>query len=80
MIRQHFYIEDYDWEVLVYYNTGVLNANEILSALEEIGVSLFDYTVAYDNLLSRDLNKGLCYSNYKKHKSVIVISDTSSPS
>lgn len=42
-------------------------------------MSRFDYTVAEDNLLSGRVNEGLCYSNYRNHASVLVISGTSSP-
>lgn len=79
MIRQRFYIDRYRWEVWAYYNTDELDAQEILSALDYIGVSRFDYTVAEDNLMSGSTNQGLCCSNYRSRASALVISDTSSP-
>jgi len=56
MIRQLFHIPEHGWEVWAYYNTGTLDAQEILSALQRIGVSRFDYTVAHDNLTSGNVN------------------------
>lgn len=79
MIRQKFYIPEYSWAVWVYYNTGELDAEEILGALRYIGVSEFEYTVAYDNLTADTLNSGLCYSNLGKRKTILVISNTTTP-
>lgn len=79
MIRQYFRIEDYDWSVYVFYNAGKLDADEILALLKSIGVSSYDYTEAWDNLTSGNLDTGLCYSNFKQRASVLVISPTSTP-
>lgn len=79
MIRQYFELEDYDWAVHVFYDADRNHSKEILKLLKEVGVSKYDYTEAWDNLSSGELNTGLCYSNFKEKVSVLVISTTSAP-
>lgn len=79
MMRQRFTIPDYGWEVFVFYNTGSMDAEEVLAMLQVIGVSAFDYTVALTNMMSNTLDTGFCCSNYSSRKSVMVISETSTP-
>jgi hypothetical protein len=44
------------------------------------GINSKNAKQAYDNLTKGDLNTGLCYSNYAKRESVMVISKASSAS
>lgn len=79
MIRQHFVIPEYGWEVFAYYNADNRYADMILDNIDAIGVNEYQYIDAQYNLTSRNLDRGLCYSNYDGKVSVLVISDTSSP-
>jgi len=79
MIRQQFTIPGYGWEVSVFYNTDVLDAEEILAMFQVIGVSSFDYTLALTNMAEDKLDTGFCCSNYASRRSVLVISGTSTP-
>lgn len=79
MIRQKFTIPGYDWDVFVFYNTDNIDAEEVLALLQVIEVSAFDYTVALTNMMENNTDTGFCYSNFNKRKSVLVISETSTP-
>lgn len=79
MIKQRFVIPDYDWVVYAYYNVDDVYANEILALLDDIGINEYQYISAVHNLRSKRKNRGLCFSNFDKRISVMVISDTSSP-
>lgn len=78
MIRQKIKIEKYDWEIYAYYAISSYYIDEILEHLWEIGVDGEDAIKAYENLSENKLDTGLCYSNYAKRKSIIVIAKTSS--
>lgn len=78
-MRQKFTIPDYDWDVFVFYNTDSIDAEEVLAMLQIIEVSAFDYTIALTNMMADNVDTGFCYSNYSNRKSVLVISETSTP-
>ena len=79
MIRQQFVIPGYDWLVNVWYHVDDYYTDEILEAIERMCCPVSKLQRAYENLSSEQVNKGLCYSNYRSRESVMVISDTSSP-
>ena len=79
MIRQEFYIEEYDWHVRIYYAVTTYWASRILSDMERIGCRGKGLVKAWRNLRSGDLNTGLTYSNFQTGETVMVISLTSSP-
>lgn len=79
MIRQKIYLPKYDWTVYCYYAVSTYYVDEIMERLWEIGVDASNAKLAYHNLSAGDLDTGLCYSNYKLHKSVMVVSNASSP-
>lgn len=78
MIRQKIKIEKYDWEIYAYYAISTYYIDEILEHLWEIGVDGENAKRAYENLSENKLDTGLCYSNFAKRKSIIVIAKTSS--
>lgn len=73
ILKQTIKIKKYDWEVIVYYNTVCLNC--IYKSLDEIDCKKIDEIMEF--IQEDDLNTGCIYSNYKKHKSVIVIGKAS---
>lgn len=78
MIRQKIKIEKYDWEIYAYYAISTYYIDEILEHLWEIGVDGENAKRAYEKLSKNKLDTGLCYSNFAKRKSIIVIAKTSS--
>lgn len=79
MLKQHFNIPKYNWEVDVYYYVTCYYLNEILSKLRSMGCSDNTLEDAYKNMSSCKLNTGITYSNINEHKTLIIISTTSNP-
>lgn len=80
MIRQWIYLPEWDWVVIVFYNATPIDKVEIYSTLYDMGVSE-ETIIKIDNNIKGDmLNTGLTYTNVMQGISVIVISNTSSPS
>lgn len=80
MIRCELYSPRCDWEVTVFFSVNEYWVDEIMESLHELGIDAKNAKRAYDNLSASDLDTGLCYSNYAKRKSVVVISRASSAS
>ena len=79
MIRQKIILPDYgNWEIYAYFAVSQYMTDEIMERLWEVGCDGETALQAYRKLASGDLNTGLCYSNYRKRKSVMVIAKTSS--
>lgn len=78
MIRQKIYIEKYDWVVHAYFAVTTYYTEEIMDKLWDLGCDGETMGVAHKNLDKGDLNTGLCYSNYRRRESVLVISKTTS--
>ena len=78
MLRQRIYVQKYDWEVVVFYESGRHDAPDILREMDEIGVDEYTYIKASNNLRMGHKNTGLTFSNPKARTSVIVLSCTSS--
>ena len=74
MIRCELYTPRCDWNVTVYFAINEYWTNQILEELWRLDIDSKNAKRAYNNLTSGELNTGLCYSNYKKRKSVVVIS------
>lgn len=79
MLKQNIYIDKYDWIVDVYYHVDCYYVDEILDILTNLGCDEKHLDDAYNNLKDCKLNTGLTYSNIDKHKSIVVISNTSTP-
>lgn len=77
MIRQKIVLPEYgDWEIYIYCAITHYAADEIMDKLREIGIGRLKARQAYKNLSSGKLNTGLCYSNYRRRQSVVVIAKT----
>lgn len=69
MLKHHFFIDKYDWEVYIFY---YVEANNKLELNE------FIYTLGYD--LSEDINNvtelincGYCYTNFRDKVSILIV-------
>lgn len=78
MIRQVITLRKYDWVIYAYYAVSTYYTDEIMEHLWQIGVDAKNARRAYDNISRGDLDTGLCYSNHKKRKTVLVVAKTSS--
>lgn len=79
MIRQRIILPHYDdWEIYAYFAVSKYMTEEIMDRLWEIGCDGEAALQAYRNLAGGNLNTGLCYSNYRNKKSVMVVAMTSS--
>lgn len=80
MIHQQIILDRYDnWGVDVYYGVTYFDVDEIMMRLHEIGCDGRFAKGAYDNLSSGSLNTGFTYSNYTKHRSLMVVGVADSP-
>lgn len=78
MIRQDIHIKEWGWTIHAFYSVTTYWVDEIMEMLWDVGCDGETARNAYDNLSEGKLNSGLCYSNYAKKRSVIVIAKTSS--
>ena len=77
MIRQDFYLHDWDWYVMVYYAVDTYYMDEILEELEMIGCTYAEDIE--EDLTEQPYNNGLTYSNMRKRVSLLVIGLTETP-
>ena len=80
MIKQSFYIDKYDWQVVVLYEVGSDNTDYIISILKRNNASVNVINIAYNNIIAGKLNTGFTYSDLHKHRTIIAISKTTSKS
>jgi len=80
MIRHTVILPKYDnWEVYCYFATTRYAVDEIMERLHSIGCDSATARDAYSNLCKGELNTGLCYSNFRQRRSVMVVALSSSP-
>lgn len=79
MIRCELYTPRCDWSVTVFFAINEYWTGEIMEELWKLGIDPDNAKRAYGNLSSGELNSGLCYSNYRQRKSVVVVSKATSP-
>lgn len=77
ILAQEFYLDDFYWNVKVFYVVDSGASEVVLDELKEIGCSGEDLESA-DYVLHSE-NMGLTYSNIKDYTSIIVISKTTCP-
>lgn len=75
MKRFNLYISKYDWLVRVYVAVDMIDADEIVTTLRQIGCRGKDIRNARKNV-EKAGNNGICYSNPKERISVMVIGMT----
>lgn len=79
MIGQRFYIDKYDWQVMVLYEVGSSDSDIVIGMLEHICDDYNTLKTAYENVSNGKPNTGFTYSDYTKRKSFMVIGKTTSP-
>lgn len=75
MDKQRFYLGDYDWEFLVYYNSTSSDLEDIMYQLVSLGCGKRQLMRAKKNISSGKLNNGLTFS--KNRVSCIVLGKSS---
>lgn len=79
MIRQKITLHKYDgWEIYAYFSVTTYYIDEILEHLWHLGIDGSNALSAYQNLSKNSIDSGLCYSNYAKKKTVLVVAQSSS--
>lgn len=78
MIGQKFYIDKYDWQVMVLYEVGSSDTNIIMRMLESICNDKTILANAYESVSNGKPNTGFTYSDYNKQASFMVIGKTTS--
>ena len=79
MIRQLIHIEQYDWDARVFMGSTATDAKEILTTLEDIGISAQQFMRAERHLERALRDSGMTYSSAKTRSSVVVIAHSTSP-
>lgn len=77
-MRQEFRLYGWGWDVIIYYEAGPEDAEEILADLKDIGCRGDKLREARETVLAGEKNFGVTYSNYKARTSVVVIGRTTS--
>ena len=78
MIRREIYVERFKWRIHAFFAVTDYWVEPIMDLLWHLGCDAETAKRAYENITSGDLDTGLCYSNYAKKESVMVIAKTSS--
>ena len=78
MIGQKFYIDKYDWQVIVLYEVGYSNKDYVIDMLRQICNNENVMNQAKDNLNLDKYNTGFTYSDLDEQCSLMVIGKTSS--
>lgn len=79
MIRQRISLPKYGgWVIDCYYATTQYAVDEIMEELWQLEVDAANARRAFDNLSSGELDTGLCYSNFGKRRTLLVVAKTSS--
>ena len=78
MIGQSFYIDKYDWQVVVLYEVSYNNKTYVINMLKQICEDEELIRKANYNLNIRSYNTGFTYSDLDKQRSIIVIGKTTS--
>lgn len=78
MIGQSFYIDKYDWQVVVLYEVSYYNKSYVINLLKQICNNDKIINQAANNLALRKFNTGFTYSNLDTQRSLMVIGKTDS--
>lgn len=80
MIQQDLVLGAYNWHIQAFYNFTCNYTPEAVRALQRIKCPKNIIREAVSNIMSCKLNKGLTFTNMSLQRSVIIVSETSSPS
>lgn len=78
MIKQTFYIEEYDWRVYAYFAVDCYYVDEIMEHLFKLRCNGTTAKQAYQSLSSCKLDTGLTYTSNELRSTLMVIGLTSS--
>ena len=78
MIKQMFYIDKYDWQIVVLYEVSYYNKDYVINKLKEICDNDNIIAQARNNLNLRSYNTGFTYSDLNKQQTLIVIGKANS--
>lgn len=78
MIVQKFYIDKYDWQVVVLYEVGNSDTHNVIGMLKEICHDNHVIGLAYNSVSSGNPNTGFTYSDFNKRRTLMVIGKTTS--
>ena len=78
MIGQSFYIDKYDWQVVVLYEVSYYNKSYVINLLKRICNNDKIINQAANNLALRKFNTGFTYSDLDTQRSLMVIGKTDS--
>lgn len=70
MLKQHFYIDEYSWEIYAFYCVEPIHRIELYSFLDTLG---YLSIVGDISTVAGLLNGGYCYTNYRDKRSIIVV-------
>lgn len=79
MLCQEFKLDDWNWNIKVFYVVDLIPIDYIIEQLEGIGCDSKDIESAIQVLDSGKDNRGITFSNNETRESVIVIGETSCP-
>lgn len=79
MIIQDIYLDEYDWEIRVYYAVNDYYAKEILKELEEYNPTISEYETIKNLMENYEYNTGFTFTNYQQKCSLVVIGLTTCP-
>ena len=79
VLAQEFYLDDFYWNVKVFYVVDNIPIEYLLKELSKIGCTNADLRAAEKVLNDGTDNKGITYSNFKEQESIIIIGETSCP-
>lgn len=79
MVRQWIDLPKWKWMVIVYYDAGPADADEIGDSLKRLGCSGKMLSRALLKLRAGRFNEGLTYTNEDLGSSIVVIGRTDSP-
>lgn len=77
-MKQQFKVNKYDWCVTIYYTIDDDQKSEVIENLEEMGCDRRTLESIKSNLEKAALDTGFTYSNFEKHKSILVVHKASS--
>ena len=78
MIIQRFYIDNYDWQVVVLYEVGCSDTDYVIGILSQICDDKDTIETAFKNVSNGNPNTGFTYSDLSERRTLMVIGKTTS--
>ena len=78
MIIQRFYIDKYDWQVVVLYEVGYRDTDYVIGILSQICDDKDIIEMAFKNVSNGKPNTGFTYSDLSERRTLMVIGKTTS--